>query len=659
MTGPGEGLWIDPGGTARAAWVRGGAAGERGALVLDEARVAMALDVDLDEAELFLGAELARWLPVTLREAQLEGHGIEALFAGLVAAARLAHARGSTRLPLAGPGLEAHLADLGLPGAVATLAARVAAEPDAFAPVVGGPEAWRPLRVEGGFLHHQRMHALERRVASRVVERLAPVGQDEDALRRALADVLASPPTVGGQRLRLSEPQQEAVAAACRGRLTLVSGEPGTGKTSIVVSMLRVLARLGVPLGRIALAAPTGKAADRMRRSIEGSLRRLQTPSFDDLQLMKEGPASRTLHRLLGYSPGARRFRHHDRNPLGEDVVIVDESSMVDVAMIDRLLRAVRPDARLVLLGDAEQLPSVDAGAVFRDLCGVLADTPRVSRLTDSYRMDPKDPAGRHVLLVARAIQRGAPEEVSADVRPREGFGELAHAGVEMLTPGEDLGPFLRAWEAATALPEEALGRVWRLRGGRFASEDGEALGALFDAVERARILCLTRGRRTGVHAINGRFHGWLLERAGLPAAVRFAVGEPVLVTRNDYERQLFNGDQGIVLRVRGDEGRPRRAAVFRRGEGFAAFPVDTLRARLELAYAVTIHKAQGSEHERVAVVLPDEPIPLLTREMLYTGVTRARRSVVIVGRPAMLEEGVRRRVERSSGLADFLEAAP
>ncbi|MEM9067764.1 MAG: AAA family ATPase [Myxococcota bacterium] len=632
-----EERWIDPSGTGRAGLVDARIPAEW---------VEAAAAVDLDIADVALAFELVGWLPPDQQDARL---------AGLIAALRLAHARGSTRLPLEGPVLDAHLQDLAV-GDVRHAAERLLESADAFSPLSGGAESRCPLVVRRGYLFSRRLYVLEQRVAAGIRARRVPRTVNLASHKRAMADVVAVPPTLGKRDLRLSEQQLEAVGRACRGSLTLISGEPGTGKTSIVVTILRVLARLGVPNEEIALAAPTGKAADRMRRSILRTLDSLKAPAFEDTALKKEAPESRTLHRLLGYSAATGTFRHHERNPLAERVVIVDESSMIDVAMIDRLLRALADDAQLVLLGDAEQLPSVDAGAVFRDLCRAL-QSENVVRLDQSYRMDPKDPSGRHVLVTARQIQGGDPAPLfkPRGVRPRARPDDLELAGVEHLT--SDLDAFLTWWKRRFSVPMEWVERRWSVdRHGLFEKASEEDLGALFRESERGRILCLTRARSTGVHAVNERFHRRALEERGLPSSVRFAVGEPVLVMRNDYERGLFNGDQGVVLWVESPRNGQRPCAVFRRAEGFVAFPMESLAATVELAHAVTVHKAQGSEHDNVAVVLPTEVIPLLTRELLYTAVTRARKGVVLLGAQELIEYAVRSRVERSSGLSDFLQ---
>lgn len=664
---------LQPTGTARAALLEraliteptdgsGGAPSSFGALAAS--LLQRASELELDEGQLALGLELARLLPPSARNLSDEGT-TDAAFVGLVAALRLAESRGSTRLPLVGPVLDEHLELLGLGAPERSLARRMLANVSGFAPVVGLAGDRAPLIVDADALCSHRLHVLESRVASAVLARLrdldAPI--EDHALDEALADVLARPP----RGVTLSDAQRAAVRSAARGKLALVSGEPGTGKTSIVVSMLRVLVRLGVAPEHVALAAPTGKAADRMRTSITRALEAIDDPSPEDRALHAHVPESRTLHRLLGYSPTTGRFRQHERNPLGERVILVDESSMIGVALVDRLLRAAAPDARVVLLGDARQLPSVDAGAVFRDLCAALDEHPArpVARLTESFRMRADDPDGRHVLGVARAMNVGDVARVLAEVRRPSldrtggldrsgGLDRLGGHGVELVT-GSDLPALLAAWERLSPPSPDAT-RAFDVEDGRPRPRECARLRVLFDGLDRTRLLCVTRGRRTGVVALNELAHARHLARTGRDRGPRFSAGEPVLVTRNDYERGLYNGDQGLVILARAGRGPVRRLAVFRRGDqDFVTFPIEVVESRLELAYAVTVHKAQGSEHERVAIVLPEEPAPLLTRELLYTAVTRAKKHVLIFGTEERLVEGVQRQIERQSALASRL----
>lgn len=593
--------WIDPGGVGVAALSR--ARGQESTR-LPRALVEAAREVELDEAELALGVALLRELPKGVSH---EG------WIGLVSAARLSAARGSTRLEL-GERLAPMLNDLALGATERALASAILATPDAFSPVLSRADSGvhSPLVLDDQSVYSQKTWALERRVASALQERF-------------LATSLEDLPLADGLPLELSDEQSRAVRIAATAPLALVTGGPGTGKTSIVVAMLCTMANGGVDLSTVALAAPTGKAADRLRAGVQPTL----------LERGEPVPAASTLHRLLGYSE-RRGFRHHAGNPLSAEVVIVDEASMVDLEMMNRLLDALRPGGRLVLLGDADQLPSVDPGAVFRDVCLAADDVhpERIARLSKSYRMDPKDPSGRAVLLCAMGVNAG--EDVPMDWVTTE--AELAFEGAEGLESAR-LEPFLdRWWQRAGFETERRLEYPADLIGMPTKSRD--ALDSVLRAAERFRILTLTRSRRTGSLAINDALHRRASRFPG------FALGEPVLVLRNDYDRGLFNGDQGVVLRVGS-----RVSVVFRRGLDFVAFPIEAVMGLVELAYAVTVHKAQGSEYEGVAMVLPDRWIPLLTREILYTGITRARRSAVVVGERSLFERGVATPLDRSSGL--------
>ncbi|HEY7957057.1 MAG TPA: exodeoxyribonuclease V subunit alpha [Polyangia bacterium] len=622
----------------------------------------------------------------------------------LLAAVMVCVRQGSTRLPIAGPERSRYLEPLyrALGGSDLELGVALALLGDArLLPIAGAPGDYRPLILDGDWLYPQRMRAHEDRLVAALRLRIARPpfsaadqashhsaraasdnsaraatddsarAATDDSARAALEDVLARPALAKGRPVELSEEQRRAVEGALYAPLTVLSGGPGTGKTSIVSSLLRVFARLGVAPNEIALAAPTGKAAWRMREAIERSLGAIANPAPADRTLVC--PESRTLHRLLGYSPSSDRFRHHENNRLAERVVIVDESSMIDLYLMDRLVRAVRDDARLILLGDADQLPSVEAGAVFRELGPCV---PGAALFTRSYRMDPSDPAGRNILSVARRIKEGDQSELcSGDperaIAVRSAAGELAFEKVELFEPSGATGmsDFVERWCAERIRGDrelDALGRKIFRRGsdGSFDEREHEELLRLFDHHERFRILCVTRGEQpTGAAHLNELVHRQiaLSARARGDELPRGALhpGEPVLVQRNDYDRGLWNGDQGLILRVADGRRAPERMAVFSRAGELVLFQLDPLRPLLERAYATTVHKSQGSEHDHVALILPDEDLPLLTRELLYTAVTRSRRSVTLVGRPAVLASGVARAIRRYSGLADALGAAP
>ncbi|WP_428262222.1 ATP-dependent DNA helicase [Haliangium sp.] len=560
--------------------------------------------------------------------------------------------------------------------------------------VLGRADDYSPLIVADGCLYQHRMYSCESALAARLHQRIAAAGEivPAEAVAVAVAEVQAQPAVVAGAPIALSSEQTEAVRAAVASPFTVISGGPGTGKTAIVAAILRVLVRLGEPVDAVALAAPTGKAANRMWASIRAALQAVPSRDRRDDELLARGVAPQTLHRLLAYVPGVDRFQRHENNPLRVSTVIVDEASMIDLALMERLLCAVPVEARLILLGDADQLPSVDAGAVLRDLVAAGAGHDRrgfARRLTRSYRMDPSNPAGRAILSAAAAIDRGDDETLfgptpgstdaangppTAAPNPPPGRlpvvtdpATLAWHGIELLDtgPAEAHGAaasaFAEHWYQGRVAAQPAFQRIttktYHYRDGAFTADDARDLSALFALYENSRLLTVTRRQDTGAEAINRRLHRRVLAAASAERSPDFYPGEPVMMRRNDYERGLFNGDQGIIVRVSEDDGPHRFRVVFPHAEGYAVFHLDALRAHIEHAFAVTVHKSQGSEFDEVAVILPSDEIPLLTRGMLYTAVTRARRAVVLVGAPALVRVAARRPGRRHSGLGERLGA--
>ncbi len=602
---------------------------------------------DPEQADLaYLGwdvARAARELPSVQRRAL-----------GALAAATLAAMRsGSTRVPVDAR-LDAAMQIVTASGdlrAVRELLtrARGAAPEDPVRAVIGRPGDRTPLVLEGDWIYAERMRVLDERFCVRVRDRLAQTLEiDTKAINRALKGVAEGPPA-------LTDEQRRAVKEALTRPLALITGGPGTGKTTIVVALLRALAWSGVPMGEVAVAAPTGKAAQRLQQAIDAGLAGARR-DMAEATLHAIAPAPQTIHRLLGWSPTAGRFARHENDPLPHRVVIVDEASMIDLAMMDRLLRALRHGGRLVLLGDADQLPSIEAGAVFRDLCAAL----RVARLTTNLRV-ARDPAAQRMVGAAAAVNAGdvtgaafLPTRTTVDALQLEGPELLAAPWAEVQAA------FLeRWWRERIGDLDTRASRAFRAPAGDFDADDARELRALLAHHASCRLLCTTRGRGSGYGAedLNDR----LLERLrGGPSRARrwrsgeLPAGTPVMVQRNDYERQLFNGDQGVVVRVQGAHGDAVLAAVFPRRDSLEAFPLDE-GLDLAPAFAMTVHKAQGSEFDHVVLVLPDADMPLLTRELLYTAITRARRSAVLVGAPDLLGRAVSRRIERYSGIAERL----
>ena len=619
---------------------------------------------DLGDEGLYLAEELVgadRWLG---------GSDPEALGI-LVLALMIAQRQGSTRLALdvAPKGkLRVLVHDIlrvaGLEADATRVVKRIAALTAApgFQSVIGSggsSNARQPLIVEDGCVYTQRARQLEVRVAERVAARLAASERPRPELAAVLADLAARPAARA-----LSAEQARAVELAASRRLCVVTGGPGTGKTLVATAIVRAFARLGVRADRIALAAPTGKAANRLGEVIARELGSVASPSEIDGALAARPPAAVTLHRLLGYS-GSRRgngFAHHARCPLPVGALIVDEASMIDLELVDALLDALPADASLVLVGDAHQLPAVDAGQILADLAepdGPARD--HVAVLEHSFRMDTTDPRGRAVFAAAGAVLAGESQRLvdrtEALALPRTP-GTLTFSGVEWVDAhGPDTTRAVAAavWHHFDGPKAQQLANdlVFRFEDGRVAAAQAAELERLWQLVSRARILAVTRALPTGALAINAYLHELALDRMTVTGRPELVPGEPVMITANDHQRGLYNGDQGIVVRadVTGT-GSHRYTAVFRVGGQLVPFAIEALRDRLELAWALTVHKSQGSELEAVALVLPDEELPLVTRELLYTGITRARTSVVLCGPRGVLANSAKRRALRDSGLA-------
>lgn len=514
-------------------------------------------------------------------------------------------------------------------------------------PILGVPGDRKPILREGGFLYAERLYRSEQELAVGLRARLAaPVGEP-----------VTVDPAILAAPTQLSKEQCTAVAAALSQPLTLISGGPGTGKTSIVVAMLRAALRAGYAPSDIALAAPTGKAANRMFGAIKATVGRLGELEKPDRPLVEPAMAPRTLHRLLGYLPFNDQFRHHGANPLAARLLVVDEASMIDLVLMGRLLRALAPGARLVLLGDADQLPSVEPGSVFRDLVSGLPQA--TVRLTHSYRMDAAAGSGAAILTAAKKINGEIPEglfEPPFPVLVRDSLDAIEGFGVELLEADEGgmkafLGHWLQREVEGLADFNERIRHAHRFTQGGWEPGDMERLGVLFEHFDRTRILCPLKEapKLRGSHGINAWLHAKVQEGRdrGMDKRLAFSIGEPVMMTRNDYRRGIFNGDQGLMLLVAHEQDDARLEVVFPTADGYRAFVAGPLLGELELAYAITVHKSQGSEFDRVAMVLPEQESPLATREVLYTALTRARKSVSILGTVAMTTNSCSKATQR------------
>lgn len=533
--------------------------------------------------------------------------------------------------------------------------------------IVGTPAAPGacPLLLDAGDrLYLQRDFQRERRLAERIVA----------ALRRPPHPLAAgvsppSPSTPPGE----VDAAALASAMALRGRLTIVSGGPGTGKTTAVVRLLGQLLALQ-PDCRIALAAPTGKAAARMSEAIRQ--RAADLPPHLRLRLPA---AASTLHRLLGVSPAARGgpgegFQHHAGRPLPIDLLVIDEASMLDLALAVRVLEAVPPDARIVLLGDQDQLAAVESGAVFAELSAdpglspaCLADLARACAVAPALIEPPPPRAASGLRDAVVWFQRN--HRFAAD----SGIGRLARdirrgdvaAALDGLAAATGDAPPLR-W-LRDAQPAPAAATQARLADGYaayVAALQAHAAGqadpaAVMAAWDRYRVLCALRAGPRGVAAMNRRLTTWARARLG-PAIDTdprspWYPGRPVMVLRNDPLLRLFNGDVGITLPRAGGGG---LEVWFGDGaEGLRAVAPVRLPEHDD-AWAMTVHQSQGSEFDAVGVLLPAEPHRVLSRELLYTAVTRARRQVTLAGSAAVLAAAIAAPTRRRSGLTARLQEA-
>lgn len=557
-------------------------------------------------------------------------------------------------------------------------------------------DAWPLLLDEKDRLYLARYYVYEARLAAALGRKLAssettPVtAQDRARLRKYFGDgVLTSP---DGQ----PEPnwQMAAAALALQRSLVVLSGGPGTGKTTTVVGLLACLLERDANL-RVALAAPTGKAAQRMQEALTA---RQDLPEAVRQALPE---AALTLHRLLGVLPESaeqvgRRFRHHAGNPLPYDLIVVDEASMIDLSMATQLLEAVPDGARLILLGDKDQLAAVEAGAVFGELsakrvfsadmreqllgalgwpqatppvqgplaAGAQGSTSRgledaVVWLERTYRFGENSAIGR----LATAIKTGratdarkafstdsasstsAPDRVSLS---EDGGVQLSAANLNALADG--YGAYLDALTDAVTL----IGQLGD-PGAATAADIAMVAQPVFVAFGQFRVLCATRGGRRGVEFLGAQLTALLARRAGVALNAgggAWFAGRPVLITQNEYALNLFNGDIGIALPL--GPGGALRVAFATPDGGYRLYSPASLPAH-ETAFAMTIHKSQGSEFERVAIVLPEQSSRVLSRELIYTGVTRARRQAWLYAPWQVIASAILRPTQRDGGLTDRL----
>jgi exodeoxyribonuclease V alpha subunit len=540
-------------------------------------------------------------------------------------------------------------------------------------PLVGSSEGPpnTPLVLDGGLLYLRRFWRDEARVADAILSRLAPSDVPAD-----LAQELDRLFPVEAGALNW---QKVACAVAARGSFAVITGGPGTGKTTTVVRLLGLLQTLAhrrnEPRLRIRLAAPTGKAAARLNASIAGQIERLDV----DVAVKQAIPAEvTTLHRLLGSRPDTRSFRHDRDNPLHLDVLVIDEASMIDLEMMAATLDALPRDARLILLGDKDQLSSVEAGAVLGDLCA-RADAGHydvatrdwltavcgvdVSEWTDT---DDARSLDQRVVMLRRSRRFGEDSGIGALAQAINAGDAVAVTRAFASTRGDIAFVAPSATSIATLAVDGRAGAPGHRHYLDWIERERPAIDASFEAFQRwgagaltayarFQLLCATRHGDAGVDRQNELIAQGLLDRGLIDAVAGWYEGRPVMVTRNDYALGLMNGDVGVTLWAPDGQGgmalRVAFAVMDDQGGERMRFVVPSRLSAVDTVYAMTVHKSQGSEFEHTALALPPEPSPVLTRELVYTGVTRARTHFTLLAAPDILGYAVSRKTRRASGL--------
>jgi exodeoxyribonuclease V alpha subunit len=470
-----------------------------------------------------------------------------------------------------------------------------------------------PLVLSGRRLYLARYYHYELRLAEQL-SRLAKVYNPHEN-RFRLLDLCF------GEDKGTVDWQREAAIIALSKGLCVISGGPGTGKTSTVVKIIGLLLTHYGTDTRIAVAAPTGKAAMRLRKSIIQHIPSLPLESAIKKAMPTE---AQTLHRLLGSRRLSPRFIHNSDNPMPWDVIIVDEASMVDLALMSKLVDALHQDSKLILLGDHDQLASVETGAVLADC--IKAVPGNVVELKKTWRFN--DQIAQFAALVNMGDAEAAWEMVAA-----ESVSAIRKSDSQWLA---------EAVERYTCYMEKAQ-KISR----------ADELAFLFESFDGYQILCAVRHGPRGVSQINNQIEKYLTLQGYDCRNNEWYRGRPIIITRNDYHLELYNGDIGICMPDPDNQGEP--AIWFEQGEGRFRSILPVRLPPHETVWAMTIHKSQGSEFQEVLVVLPEEDSPVLSRELLYTAITRARNRVSVLSDKSVCETAIFRKTARCSGLAERL----
>lgn len=530
-------------------------------------------------------------------------------------------------------------------------------------PVVGVAGDYKPLIIDQGYLYLHRYWQYQQQLAGQIKARVdlptgpaesgnsAPdLGIDNEWLDQKLAHYFKQVPDD-----ETIDWQQVAVKRALEQHFFILSGGPGTGKTTTLARLLALLIEqhlvnqdLGTPQNEsktvktgggvlasasfnILLAAPTGKAAVRMLDSLRSAL---QVMDLEDAVKQLLPAQAVTLHKLLGYQPGSVHFKHQRNNPLQADVVLVDEASMVDIALMQKLFDAVPLHAKLILIGDKDQLASVETGSVFSDICTAFETQENLVTLQKNWRFAAQSGIGK----LAKAVNQGSGQTVLQIIHDPQ-YSECNLLSPKLLDRRELRSELLAPWDTYF----DCLNQKERV------------LDDIFKAFNQYRILCALRRGLNGSDSLNQRIEHTLMHRGKLNpkqgSSGRWYHGRPVMITQNSTSKGFSNGDTGIALIYQGE-----LKVYFPDGEAGHYKAVAPVRLPPhETAWAMTIHKSQGSEFDNVTLVLPHEEMPLLSRQLIYTGITRAKQKVTIIADEAVLRAGVETSVATATRITQLL----
>jgi exodeoxyribonuclease V alpha subunit len=512
-------------------------------------------------------------------------------------------------------------------------------------------------------LYFQKYYVFERQLKKRIEKFLSI----SDAYRKNSLDKITfddlvqnifSPELVlrlskDGNPIIIDPYQVEALKLALYSGFCIISGGPGTGKTSLMVNLLRCMVRTGIDNTSIILCAPTGKAAQRMTEAIYNNINTIQSPADHDLKLLSLKAS--TLHKALHYRPYLNDFHYNEQTRLPASVVIMDEVSMVDVAMMERFLRAINPfETRLILLGDKDQLPSVEAGAIF----GTMIPQNHQTKIFENHLVVLKNNyrSGHQLQYLAQQVNSG--KFWSFEPIPFKAAISIENDQWAIVSPTtvEQWHKDLALWTNVHLIQDGKNRSMISLASSMnsdelISSSKGlELLEKIFHNVESSKILTLIKEGIWGSIGINRLVAGYLSDhhKSSLDWIKRGVFsGTLIVIMRNDYSKALFNGDTGIV--IKDPQGVFR--AYFKRFDSYLCVSLDLLPA-WEPAYALTVHKCQGSEFDNILIVLPsDEKHRLLTRQMIYTAVTRAKKKIIIYGKSSAIQTALKQKIHRESGL--------